>query len=241
MAVQILGPNTSQRIAPYTLDFWFGFDNSLPNKPPVAMGYTAGYVGGPFILFETNPGSIAAHRTLLESFLLTVYGAGVNLGGDSVFNLDADMKAAGGTVISTMYRHLDEIDPVTGIPTGNPARALDFLVLTQAKKREYTQPDGEKINLMNLGATDPRPLIADVEDTGDRSLLFRVVRQLGIYECLKYLYSVGGITFVELCDHLKEAMPDRTQRAAYLPGLTAFLRLRRNQIFTPEQIDAFLA
>jgi hypothetical protein len=176
---------------------------------------------------------------------MLLYGAGINLGGDTVFTLEADMKAAGATVMRDQYKFFDELIPNPALPgevmpSGNPARALDFMVLTRAKRQFYSLPNGERINLMDLGATDARPIIDDVEDN-DRTLMFKVIEQLGIPGVLKYLYAQEGISFSELCENLKTFLPTQPQRLAYLPELTAFLRQRRVPILSPEQINAFLA
>lgn len=240
-------PTKSVRNSPAILDFWLAANFFDPTRPPLLMGYSVAAPGGPFFVMdmESQPGTLATHRTRFESFLMLLYGAGINLGGATVFTLESEMKAAGATVMRDQYRFLDELipnpaSPAEVMPSEYPARALDFMVLTGAKKRYYRQPSGEITDLMSLGATDIRPVIADVEDN-DRALMFKVIEQLGIPGVLKYLYAQEGISFVELCENLKTFLPTQAQRFAYLPELTAFLRQRRVPILSPEQINAFLS
>jgi hypothetical protein len=68
-----------------------------------------------------------------------------------------------------------------------------------------------------------------------------IITHLGIQGIYPYLYTKEGITFKELCDYLREWIPDLTERATYV--YTEFLPILKSQkspILTEAQITSLL-
>lgn len=220
--------------------FYALFDHNQAHKPLMGIYYDANKRYSKYYILEPNflhptiglykdinadpiGDSANAARNEFESFLLHLYAADVFISDSNIYyDLDADMQNAG---ITSMY---------------NDVNILDFMVLTQAKVRNYKQPDGTILDLMTLGYDSERPNLTDVPNK-DNSLMKDVIKHVGLKGFVPYLYAAEGIDFDTFAELILFFYPDATVRATAWAtpstGISAFLKSKSVPMFTESQLQ----
>ena len=214
--------------------FYAAVDFRVPSPIILKIGYRPG------VTISTPPGVVVIQpvpqliwpdgnqsqpqiRTPFEAFLQTLYGANATLtSASTTHDLHSEMVAGG---VAGQYAKV---------------AIVDFMAFTAVLKRYQTLPDGEQVDLLSLGPGDVRPNINDLKRNG-MDLMKDIITHLGIQGIYPYLYTKEGISFKELCDYLREWLPDVIDRTAYVYStFLPILKAEKSPILTESQIFSLI-
>lgn len=223
-------------------DFYAVFDHTKSHLPLLSIYYDDRTMASPYYIIEgayldANIGiwedpdtQLTRVRGKFESFLLTLYGADIFIADDNgTHKIDDDMVAAG----------LLDKDDTAGTTPYDDLNILDFMVLTRAKKRYYTKPDGSIIDLMALGPSETRPVLTDVDDEQpDRELLKAVIKNLGMKGFCQYLYAGEAISFKIFCELIEYFFPGILERITYYNStIKPFFKANRVPMLSAAELE----
>lgn len=228
------------------LDFYAVIDPTPGVGKLHRLGFTSGPVASRFPIIEPayamfplqpmkpdgNGGETPTTKTRsqLEVFLMTLYGAQLNIfqslsSVEESLNLDAQILEAGQ---EAQYESI---------------QIVDFLALTGAVSRFWKVTGNGTVNVLELGPDDERPEITELE-RGDGGLqLEQVVKYVGLFSLVKRLFAAGAISFDKLNELYHWFWPNRTERMEKVfgrfpndPGsLQAYLVAKRHPLLTEGQ------
>jgi hypothetical protein len=198
------------------------WNHGILNTPPPYVGKMVVEPNPTLIWPEGNPANTAI-RTPFEAFMQTIYGVEASLSSESVsHDLHSEMVAGG---VTAQYAKV---------------AIVDFMAFTGVLRKFQTLPNGSQVDLLELGPGDVRPNINDLVRNG-LDLMHNIITHLGIQGIYPYLYTKEGISFEELCDYLREWIPDVAERTEYVYStFIPILRAEKSPILTYEQIDSLL-
>lgn len=175
------------------------------------------FISNEATLAQTGRDASDATREL-ELFIVWLYAIGVNLTDTTTtFNLDAQLFNAGKLGISPLQ--------------SNPYRSInvfDFMVLTGAIEYPIAQ--------LNLG--ERRPIVKEATQRNDKTVMFNVIRKLGIWGYCVDIFAEYGMTLEELAECLAEYLPDFAERKTYiLSYVLPILRTKSFRILSDSELS----
>jgi len=197
-------------------------------RPIRQIGYNPGstvYTPPGVVVLQPLKQLIAAGQNPLEALLNTMYGFQVSLTSevDVQHDLHGLIKAA---------KKEEWYDAV---------QVVDFMALTGAIKRYQTLPNGSIIDLLSdFEPKQKRPNINALERNGNE-LMFSIIKHLGLWGLLPYLYAKEGITFDDLNKCIKEWITEESDRRRYVvKELIPLLRTLRSPVLTEAMVRALI-